>query len=284
MDHSAAAVQWHLHPEVWALCAFLLVGYAVLVRRYGPVFHPKAGERAVTPFQVTSFVSGVVVLWIASASPLHDIAEGFLFSAHMIQHLLQALIVPPLLLMGTPRWMAEMILAPRGLVRVVRALAAPLVAGLIFNGVLMFIHWPAVVDAMLSVEWLHASSHVLVLAAGMLMWLPVLSPLPAVPRISPVAQMGYLFLMTFLPTIPASFLTFGDTPLYRSYEAFPRLWGISALDDMRMAGLIMKIGGGFLLTGVITVLFFRWAGEQEREQRREDALATPRTPSDQPSI
>jgi putative membrane protein len=59
-------------------------------------------------------------------------------------------------------------------------------------------------------------------------------------------------------------LTFGSSPLYRFYEHVPHLWGLSTLDDQRIAGLIMKIGGGLLLWLVIAVIFFRWAGEEDR--------------------
>jgi len=73
-----------------------------------------------------------------------------------------------------------------------------------------------------------------------------------------------------VPTVPASFLTFGARPLYHIYETFPRI-GISALSDQRAAGLIMKIGGGFILWGFMTVIFFRWF-RMERDDG-VDALA-----------
>src|SRR5437667_201823 len=84
---------------------------------------------------------------------------------------------------------------------------------------------------------------VLLLASALLMWLPICSPLPEVSQARPPTKMLYLFLQTIVPTVPASFLTFGTSPLYHFYEHVPRLWGISALTDMQMAGLIMKIVG-----------------------------------------
>ncbi len=76
--------------------------------------------------------------------------------------------------------------------------------------------------------------------------------------------MLYLFLQSLAPTIPASFLTFGDHPLYPVYATFPRIWGISALTDQLVAGLLMKLVGGAILWGFIAVVFFRW---HDREQR-----------------
>ena len=92
-----------------------------------------------------------------------------------------------------------------------------------------------------------------------------MSPLPELPALSPPGQMLYLFLQSLAPTIPASFLTFGRTPLYRIYETFPRIWGISALDDQLIAGLIMKLVGGLLLWIVIAAIFFRWFAQEQRD-------------------
>jgi putative membrane protein len=91
-----------------------------------------------------------------------------------------------------------------------------------------------------------------------------------------------MLMMTILPTIPSSFLTFGEHPLYPIYETFPAVGGLSTLEDMQIAGLIMKIGGGFLLWGIITVMFFRWASSEERTERDQLSVPPPR-PSDLPT-
>lgn len=267
-----------LHPEVLALCLGLLAGYVGLLRKYGPVMHPRPGQPAATKGQKAAFVSGVALLWFASGSALHDVAEQYLYSAHMIQHLIQGFIVPPLLLMGVPTWMGEYLLRRRGVRVAVQRLSQPLIAALLFNGVLLLIHWPDVVDLMLASEFWHGASHVAMIIVGLFLWMNLVSPVPdIVPRLSPLQQMGYLILQTILPTIPATFLTFGDTPLYTAYETLPRMWGISALEDMRIAGLIMKVGGGFYLWGIIAVVFFRWAAVEERRDH------VPRRPGPQPS-
>jgi putative membrane protein len=98
--------------------------------------------------------------------------------------------------------------------------------------------------------------------------MPLASPLPEVPRYTPLLQMLFLFLQSVVPTVPASFLTFGARPLYRFYEGVPRLYDISALDDMRVAGLVMKIGAGALLWVIIAIVFFRWYAEEETGPRR----------------
>ena len=133
-----------------------------------------------------------------------------------------------------------------------------------FNAMLGLVHVPGIVELMLESEVAHFGIHTVLLATGIMMWWPVMSPLPELPHLSPFMKMGYLFLQSLVPTIPASFLTLGDRPLYPIYETLPRLWGISAHSDQVIAGLIMKLGGGLLLWGFIAWVFFTWWSEEQR--------------------
>ena len=90
------------------------------------------------------------------------------------------------------------------------------------------------------------------------MWWPVISPLPEMPTLSYPGRMVYLFLQSIVPTVPASFLTFGTQPLYSFYATAPRIWGVSVLTDQTVAGLIMKLLGGAILWTVLAVVFFKW--------------------------
>jgi len=97
-----------------------------------------------------------------------------------------------------------------------------------------------------------------IFGAGILFWWPVISPLPEMPGLSYPGRMVYLFLASIVPTVPASFLTFGSTPLYPFYTHVPRIWGMSVLTDQRISGLLLKLGGGALLWTVLAVTFFKW--------------------------
>jgi putative membrane protein len=261
---AVAYPSWHPHVEVWLLVAALAASYAVAVVRIGPRY-AAAGRAPVTRLQVVCFALGVLAVWVAADWPIHDIAERFNYSMHMVQHLTFSMVAAPLLLLGTPAWMLRVILRPPSHVfRVVRFLSRFLPALLVFNLVLVFTHWPAVVDASLRNGFVHFLVHALIFLSSLIIWLPVLSPLPEIPRLSPLPRMLFLFAQSIVPTIPASFLTFGSSPLYRFYEHVPHLWGLSTLDDQRIAGLIMKIGAGLLLWLLIAVIFFRWAGEEDR--------------------
>ncbi|MDQ4069244.1 MAG: cytochrome c oxidase assembly protein [Actinomycetota bacterium] len=253
---------------MWGLIAAFGLLYWVSVRKER---RQRPGETVVSRFQMASFAGGLGVMWLASDWPMHDVAEGYLYSVHMVQHLLLTLVVALLLLVGTPAWMARRLLGRGRLLRAVRSLSRP-VPGLIqFNLILVLSHWPVVVEATVRYHFLHFVAHAVLLTSAVLMWMPVASPLPEIPRIKPPAQMLYLFLQTIVPTVPASFLTFNHQPLYRIYAEFPRLWGISALTDQQTAGLIMKIVGGLFLWAVIAVIFFRWYADEER-RAKDDIL------------
>jgi len=258
---------WHAHPDVWVLIAILAGGYWLLVRRVGPRV-VGSGTSPVTRAQVVCFGLGVAAIWVASDWPVHDVAERSMYSVHMVQHLLISMVATPLLLLGTPGWLARWILRPPGpLFRVVRSLSRFLPALVVFNVVLVLTHWPALVNESLASHPLHLAVHVLIFLASLVVWMPVLSPLPEIPRLAPPTRAAFLFLQSIVPTIPASFLTFGATPLYRFYVGLPHLWGLSTLEDQQTAGLIMKLGAGMLLWMLIAVIFFRWAADEDRRHQ-----------------
>lgn len=261
---------FHAHPEVLALAALLEGVYLWALARLGPE-SVSPGEPAATRGQIASYSLGVAAILLASEWPIHDLAENYLFSVHMAQHLLISLVAPPLLLLGMPAWLMRKAISPRPVRWAIRNLARPFIAMVLFNLVIVLTHWPLIVDLMLRHHPLHFVGHAVLFGSATLMWWPVISPLPEMPGLSYPARMLYLFLQSLVPTVPASFLTFGTTPLYRFYVAAPRIWGISALTDQTIAGLIMKLAGGAILWTGIAVIFFKWFRQEQTEGW--DALA-----------
>ena len=251
---------WHVHPDVWLLFGSIIAAYLIAGRR-----HERATGEATEPRKRRLFLLGMGVLWLGADWPIHDLAERYLYSMHMTQHLLFTLVAAPILIAGMPVWLLRELLAPAPIRRIFRFMTRPLVALIFFNAVLLFTHWPDVVAASVGSELVHLGLHVLIVTSALVMWWPVMSPLPEMPSLPPPGQMLYLFLQSLAPTIPASFLTFGHTPLYPVYATFPRIWGIDALTDQLIAGLIMKLLGGLLLWGVIAVIFFRWYNQEQRD-------------------
>jgi putative membrane protein len=254
-------ITFHVHWDVYGLALTLLVGYWYAIRRLGPLQSPRP-EPAVRTGQAVSFHVGLLLFVAVRGWPFHDIGDQSLFTFHMIEHLVLALGVPPLLLRGTPAWLLRLMVLP--ILPVMRVLTKPAVALVLFNLTLVVIHIPVIVELMLDSEAAHLLLHLLLMVTALLMWWPVIGPIPDLPKLSPFAAMGYVFLQSLVPTVPASFLTFADVPIYRVYEDLPRLWGVDVLTDQLIAGLIMKIGGGLVLWAVITVIFFGWALREER--------------------
>jgi putative membrane protein len=204
---------------------------------------------------VVSFVLAMLVLWIASDWPVHDISEEYLYSAHMLQHMMLSYFLPPLALMATPTWLARVLLGDGALYRVVRWFSKPVVAGVLFNGVVMIVHIPLLVNASVQNGPLHYGLHVMVVMMSLLMWTPVCGPVPEF-RIGVAGAMIYLFLQSVVPTVPAAWLTFADDVVYSAYDKPLRLWGISAVSDQQLAGAVMKTLGGLYLWSIVIYLFF----------------------------
>jgi putative membrane protein len=254
---------WHLHPDAILMAVLLLGLYAVGARWAGGC---DALPERVTRRQATLFALGVLTLYLGAGSPLHDWGEQYLLSAHMFQHLLFSLVAPPLLLLGTPGWMLRPLIANRHVRRVACAITRPFAALLIFNGVVLFTHLPYVADMALRNHGLHFVLHVALVGAALVMWMPILSPLPELPRIGPFAQLVYLFVQQLLPAVIASFLAFAENPIYPFYAEVPsRMWGLSVAADQQYAAAIMKLLGGSLLWVVMAAIFFSWFGKEDRE-------------------
>ncbi|MFT5202517.1 MAG: putative membrane protein [Candidatus Aldehydirespiratoraceae bacterium] len=251
------------HPEVWLLIGGIVTLGIYATRQIGPLVVAE-GQPVVTTSQKRFFAVGVLLLWIAADYPMHDIAEKYLYSVHMFQHLLIAFIVPPLLLLAMPEWLARLlVLDGGGVSRVLRVLTKPVVAGVVFNLFQVLTHWGAVVNLSSENGSFHYLIHLGVFFSALLMWFPVLGPLKEV-HLSEPAKLIYLFLMSIVPTVPAGWLTFAEGVVYEAYDTDTNLWGLSPTDDQQLAGAVMKVVGGFYLWILIAIRFFRYAA-RERE-------------------
>jgi putative membrane protein len=257
----------HFHADIVGLIVILGGAYVLGVRTLGPRCAP-IPERPVSRFEAGCFAAGLISLWLVLSWPLHDLAEGYLFSAHMVQHLVIMFLAAPLLLLGIPGWLMRAVIGHGRLFDVVRAVTRPFPAFVIGNATLILLHVPPIIEAQENSVIVHGLMHQAMLVAGLIMWMPVLSPMPELPRLIRPLQLLYLFLHSVLPTVPGAFITFSDSPLYDHYKTTPRLWGISPIDDQQLAGLMMKIGLGLSLWTMITVLFCVWQGDEERGERR----------------
>lgn len=247
--------QWH--PEVWVLVAAVVASWWYSIRVIGPhTPEVRGGMPLVTRRQAWLFAASVALLWLASDWPIHDISEEYLYSVHMFQHMALSYFLPPLALLATPVWLFRAIIGSPRAGRVIRWFAQPVIAGVLFNLVVMVTHIPTMVNQSVTNAPLHYSLHVALVASSFLMWIPVVAPDPAL-RIGYGGRMVYLFLMSVVPTLPAAWLTFAEGAVYKQYDIAVRVWGLSVTTDQQIAGAIMKTGGSIFLWSIIVFLWFK---------------------------
>ena len=254
---------WALHPSV-------LLGTGLLGALYfygiGPFRRRRNLGPPAAPWQVASFVAALVVLLASLNGPVHDLSDYYLFSVHMVQHLLLTLLFPPLLIIGIPGWLLRPILQHRPILRIGRLLTHPLVAALLFTVTIVFWHLPPYYDLMMRDHDVHIVTHLMFMVTATIMWWPVMSPAPEMPRLPYGLGMLYLFLVGIPMQLVAALITLSGQILYPWYAVAPRTWGLSPADDQQLGGLLMWIPGGLWLFLAIGVLFFLWARESERAE------------------
>lgn len=269
--------RFQAHVEVWMLVGFLVAAYWYVVKVIGPrAVAP--GQPVVTGRQRAAFVGAIAILWLASDWPVHDIAEEYLYSVHMVQHLALTYFMPPLVLLATPEWFVRLVVGQGRAYRVVRSLAHPVVAAVAFNVGVMISHVPGVVNASVSNGPLHYFVHVLLVTSSLLVWMPVCGPLPEL-HIGPMAKMIYLFANSVIAIVPAGWLTFAEGVVYRHYDQPVRVWGISVTDDQQAAGAIMKIGGSIFLWTIIVIMYVRTFVRSFREENAHSLRRSSRMPA-----
>ena len=247
--------RFQANPEVYLLVAFLIVAYVYSVRVIGPrAVLP--GQPVVRPYNVASFVGAMMLLFAASTWPIHQLGEDYLYSAHMLQHMMLSYFMPPLVLLATPEWLLRLLVGTGKVRRVVVIMTKPVVAAVVFNVVVMVTHIPPVVNASVQSAPLHYSLHLLLVLSALVMWMPVVGPFHEL-RISDAAKPIYLFLQSVVPTVPAGWLTFAEGVVYKHYNQPVRVWGLSPTDDQQLAGAIMKVGGSIFLWSLVVFYFFR---------------------------
>jgi putative membrane protein len=262
---------FHLHADVFAVTATLVVLYVQGLRKLGPRFAPK-GRPVASVRQRMCFGLGALLLFGAASWPMHDIAEDYLFSVHMSEHFILSLMAVPLMLVGTPAWLLSWFIRLRPVLPVARWLVRPVPASLLYNGVVAISHAAFYVNYTSSHEFAHFLAHTLLVFSAAVMWLPVCHQLPELRPMSAPVRMVYLFAQSLLPNVPAIFLAFAESPLYEWYALAPRITGLSAVEDQQLAGAIMKVGGTLLLWSIIVVQFFRWYQASEKSGGPGDVL------------
>jgi putative membrane protein len=240
-------------PGVLVATVSLQVCYLFLVSRWGRRLLPGAGP--VPARQAAAFLAGALVLFFAFGSPLDYLSDTYLFSVHMVQHLLEMLVMVPLLLAGTPDWLLRPLVRWRPLAVALRFLTRPMVSAILFAAVVAVFHAPLLYDETLVNDSFHLFEHALFFLAALFFWWPLLSRIPEIPRLESGMRILYL-VETMGLTQPVNFLLFlAHSPWYRPYVAALAAhpgFGVSALGDQQFGAVIMA-GSTFLVFGIVAI-------------------------------
>jgi putative membrane protein len=267
----APADVWHVwNADPLLLISLLLVGYAY--RRGAKVLTQKGRE---LPFiRVAAFYSGLALAAAALLSPLDAMAHT-LFSAHMVQHLVLILLVPPLIVLGSPSLplllgVPAPIRAPlqrfRHTIGGGRAVfAVPVVVWTLHTAAMWTWHLPTLYEAGLRSDVVHASEHASFLLTALLVWAIIIPAPRRRPRLPEAA--GITFGTLLQSGALGAILTFATTVLYPSHKLGAALWGLTPLEDQQLAGVIMWIPAGAVYFLTLAVLFAAWLNQTPADMR-----------------
>ena len=259
----------------WVAIATAAVAYLVAVRTVNRA-HPST---PVPRWRVAAWLGGVGVIGLALVSAI-DVYADDLFSVHMVQHVLLAMVAPPLLALGAPVTLTLRVSSPRVRrsvllpilhSRIVRAVSWPPVGWIALAAVMWFTHFTPLFEAALENPLIHNFEHLLYLGAGILFWWPVVGADPSPWRLKHFARAVYLGAMMPIHTAVGLAIYFAPVVLYPYYATLERTWGPEPLVDQQIAGIIMWGVGDLILVGAIMAVAAAWLRAEERRSRRQDA-------------
>jgi len=261
---------WNWDPWILAGLTIPPCAYFLGVRRIAG----RVRSRLFGPLRYAAFAAGVAILFLALISPL-DALDDQLFSAHMAQHLVLMMIAPPLLIAGRPTlaclWAFPLSVRRRiarawvrlGLRDAVHAFVSPLPAWLLASAALWFWHLPGPYRWAMMREPVHALEHICFFGTSLMFWSLVLEPVGR-------RRMDYGTAVLFVATfgvengLLGALLTFSGRPFYAAHSATTAAWGLSALEDQQIAGLLMWIPASLIHLTTLGVLFVAWMSAAER--------------------
>lgn len=233
---------WNADPTVVGALLVTALAYLRLSRRF-----PPRGRQSIY------FWLGWLVLVAALLSPI-DLGARYLFTLHMLQHMLLLLVAPPLMALAVPPSLLGWIYQRPALRRLLRAVWSPVPAFLLFNGILLLWHLPAAYDATLHSPWIHAAEHASFVATGLVFWGLIASPAPIFVRAPWGLRLALLVGTDIVNFILGFALTFAGRPFYLAYTVVPRLWGLTPLDDLKLGGVLMWVMGQLIYAAPVLIL------------------------------
>ena len=246
----------------WQFDPVLIGGILAVALAYylatGPLRERLAPGEPFRADQATWFYGALALFYVVEGSPLHDLAERYLLSAHMVQHLLLSYVVARMLIVGVPAWLWRAMLTNRRVFGVARVALRPVVTFTVFSLFFALWHVPVIYQAALMNPTLHHVEHLVFLVTAIMVWWPILSPIEELPRAPYLVRLAYLFTLPIAQLPVFAGITFNPDVVYPIYAMAPRVFGLSALADQALAGAIMKVFGLLFFGVPFTRIFFEW--------------------------
>lgn len=258
-------------PDAWKvldLHVSVVIGMAIFIALYVRAvttwrIRYRWADKPVETWRAVCFGIAQVVLFCSLNGPLHHLSDFYLFSAHMLQHLLLNLVWAPLTVLAVPPWLAEAALQVPWFRRVSDAVSPLRVKFLIYNGMLYFWHIPTMYDSALKYHNLHIIEHLGFMVTAVVAWVGLLCSAPSLPRPHRLAQMLYLFVMSLPMKLLGAIITLSSTVIYSGYLDAPRIWGVTPIIDQGWGGLLMWLPGGLVIWGSMIYVFAKWVQEEK---------------------
>ena len=262
-------IRWTVEPAI----VLALACYAgIYVWRFRHA-RREGGGRGAGAAQATAFGLALVVLAAATISPVAALGEEYLFSMHMVQHVLLGDVAPARLLLSLSRVIMRP--ATRRFVAIERALgrlAHPAAFLLGWLALLYVWHVPGLYDAATTTPALHALEHATFFTAGLVFWWPLIQPVPMRHGLTGLQPIVYLAAGKALGGVLGVFLTWSNSVIYDHYETVPRVWSLTALEDQNLGGAIMMAEQSIVLAIACVALVVRMIVRSEQEQLRRERL------------
>ncbi|MCA9834204.1 MAG: cytochrome c oxidase assembly protein [Thermomicrobiales bacterium] len=258
---------WLIDPAIAVLIMLMTAGYFAAI---GPLNRRKPGSenRPVSNAQIRWFLAGQVLLLVSLGPPLDDWSYYFFSSAHMVQHLLLMFAVVPCWIKGTPPWLIQPLVRTKVGRVVFNILPKALPGFLLATMIIVLWHFPAFYNLTLQNQFIHALQHAFFILAGFLFFWPIMSTVPESPQLSPLMKCLYLFLQTLPSGAVGAFIVYAAPGLYPHYaNATQRPFGLSVAEDQVLGGAIMWVGMNAVFLTMITVIFLKYAAEEEAKDR-----------------
>ena len=266
---------WSTDPLPWAGTLIAAGAYLMAARSVN-----RSNPRVPIPtWRVVAWLAGLASILVALGSAL-DLYAGGLLSVHMVQHLLLAMVAPPLLALGAPITLLLRVAKPgarRRLIlpilhsRVVRVVASPWVAWPVFTIAMFLTHFSPLYNAALEDPAVHIAEHLIYLATGTLFWWPIVAADPIPQRLGYPARVAYVVLQMPVNAAVGLAIYFAPTVLYAHYATIDRTWGPSTVTDQQIGGAIMWGVGDLLLLMTVPLIVAAWMRADARKSRRDDA-------------